>query len=181
MQRKWMAIAAVALVVVTLGLTLRSALGQETGPDGARAVLAFEREAENERAIYAPDQLTQPDSPAISFITTNTAYCYQPDPRQDVCYVNYGEQYVDAAPSYMITMTVMLDNRYVARYAGFFQTSLYASHSFHSPGFKVACGALGSSGVPDWGKGYSFVIRARDSTGLTSANYGTVYCPAYIP
>lgn len=48
-------------------------------------------------------------------------------------------------------------------------------------GFKVACGALGAGGNPYWGNAYPYTIRARDSAGLKSANYGTAYCPAYTP
>jgi hypothetical protein len=48
-------------------------------------------------------------------------------------------------------------------------------------GYKVSCGELGVSGNPQAGKAYAYTIRARDSAGLKSANYGTAYCPAYIP
>ncbi len=48
-------------------------------------------------------------------------------------------------------------------------------------GFQVACGPLGAGGNPTLGESYGYTIRARDSAGLGSANYGSVYCPAYNP
>ena len=77
-------------------------------------------------------------------------------------------------------MTVQLnDIGQVARYQGFFQTSMYAPYNMNPQGYKVACGSPGSGGDPDWGESYAYAIRARDSAGLKSANYGTAICPAY--
>lgn len=89
---------------------------------------------------------------------------------------------VDAAPNYMITMTVQLNAiGYVARTHGFFQTSMYVPFNMVPNGYKVTCGALGAGGNPYWGNAYAYTIRARDSANLKSANYGTTYCPAYTP
>jgi hypothetical protein len=117
---------------------------------------------------------------AIGFIDSPNAYCFQPDQAQNVCYVNWGTIHVDAAPNYMISLTIELDGRLVARNNGFFQTSMTIPASMHGQGYKMACGAKGAGGDPDWGKAYSYVIRARDSANLGSANYGTVYCPPYL-
>jgi len=46
------------------------------------------------------------------------------------------------------------------------------------PGFKVACGWRGASGVPELGYSYNYVIRAAETGGLKSANYGMITCPA---
>ena len=89
---------------------------------------------------------------------------------------------VSADPNYMITMTVKLnDFGFVAQYHGFFQTSMYVPYNMNPDGYKVACGALGEGGNPNWGKAYGYTIRARDSANLGSANYGSVICPAYTP
>jgi len=120
-------------------------------------------------------------SPAVGFIDSPNAYCNQPDPYQDVCYINWYYLSVDANPNYMIEMTIELDGRFVARNQGFFQTSMFIPSTMNGPGFKVRCGSLGSGGDPAWGSSHAFVIRAKDSLGLSAANYGTAKCPAYIP
>jgi hypothetical protein len=82
----------------------------------------------------------------------------------------------------MITMTLSLNNSGpVAHTQGFFQTSMYIPYNMLGEGVKVACGPLGAGGKPTLGNAYGYTIRARDSAGLSSANYGTVYCPARRP
>jgi hypothetical protein len=82
----------------------------------------------------------------------------------------------------MITMTVTLnDIGRVAQVNGFFQTSMYVPYNMLGEGFQVACGAPGAGGNPNLGNAYAWTLRARDSANLGSANYGTVYCPAYTP
>jgi hypothetical protein len=62
---------------------------------------------------------------------------------------------------------------------------MYAPYAMHGRGFRVACGPLVPSDdptiTPDHGNTYAYTIRARDTAGLTAANYGTVFCPAFIP
>ena len=119
---------------------------------------------------------------AISFIDSPTATCYQPDPAQDVCFVNWYYMAVDASPNYVIWMQAELNAiGKVGRYQGFFQTSMYVPYNMHGQGFKVACGALGAGGDPELGNAYAYTLRARDSADLGAANYGTVYCPAFTP
>jgi hypothetical protein len=67
----------------------------------------------------------------------------------------------------------------VVRFHGFFQTSMYAPFQMQDKGIKVACGELGAGGHPALGNAYAWTISARDSSNLKSANYGTVYCPAF--
>lgn len=129
-------------------------------------------------ALSAPASVEQPN---ISFIDSPSATCYQPDLAQDACYINWYYLSVNAAPNYMITMTVTLNPKPVAHVQGFFQTSMYVPYNMLGQGFKVACGALGAGGNPTLGNAYAYTVRARDSVNLGSANYGTVYCPAYIP
>jgi hypothetical protein len=82
----------------------------------------------------------------------------------------------------MIAMTVTMNTiGPVARIGGFFHTSMYVPYDMLGDGFKVACGALGDGGNPNLGQAYSWTINAIDSSNLKSANYGTVYCPAYTP
>jgi hypothetical protein len=97
-------------------------------------------------------------------------------------WINWYYLSVNASPNYMICMEVTINEiGKVARYQGFFQTSMYVPYNMHFRGFRVACGALGSGGDPNRGKVYSFTIRAKDSAGLGSANYGSITCPAYTP
>jgi hypothetical protein len=53
------------------------AVGQVTGP----GVLSHEVQSENTREITSPPQLNAPQAPAISFIDSPSATCYQPDAR----------------------------------------------------------------------------------------------------
>lgn len=120
-----------------------------------------------------------PGAPAISFIDSPTAECYGPLEELDVCYVQWGMLNVSASPSqYIERMTVMIDGRMRAYYGGFFQTSMTVTPSMHPAGFKVRCGTAGAGGNPEFGFQYAYTIRARETGGLTAANYGTAICPA---
>lgn len=164
------------LLAATLVLT---ASGQ--GP-AAPAVVNSETQGENVREIVAPSQGDTPQQPTIGFIDSPSATCYQPDPAQDVCYINWYYLSVSASPNYIITMTTTLNSiGVIAHSQGFFQTSMYTPYNMFDRGFKVACGPLGVGGNPDLGNAYAYTIRARDSANLKSANYGTAYCPAYTP
>ncbi len=122
------------------------------------------------------------EAPQISFIDSPTSTCYQPDPAENVCYINWYYLSVDAYPNYMICMEITINSiGKVSSSRGFFQTSMYVPYSMHFRGFKVECGLLGAGGDPNRGATYAYTIRAQDSAVLKSANYGEVYCPAYIP
>ena len=151
-----------------------------TSPDGSQ-VVSSETQGENQREIDAPAG-SAPQAPDIGFIDSPSATCYQPDPAVDACFINWYYMSVNASPNYMITMTVDL-NAYgpVVHTQGFFQTSMYIPYNMLGRGFKVPCGALGAGGNTSLGSAYAYTIRARDSAGLKSANYGTVYCPAFTP
>jgi hypothetical protein len=165
------------LVVAVFGL-IQVARGQG---QANTVVLNQETQGDNRREITGPSGDAS-DQPNIGFIDSPSATCYQPDPSQDVCYINWYYLSVDANPNYMISMTVVLnDIGMVSRSQGFFQTSMYVPYNMFDSGFKVACGALGAGGDPKLGNAYSYTIRARDSANLGSANYGTAYCPAYTP
>ena len=134
----------------------------------------------NRREIQAPAEIEQP---AISFIDSPSATCYQPDTSRNTCYVAWSYLYVTAGASqYIISMTVSLDNRLVAYHSGFFQTSMYIPSDLVGRGFKVACGPRNASGL---GKTYAYTLRARETGGLGAANYGSVTCPGvylvYMP
>jgi len=176
-------------IPITLGLLLVAALfggmqiarSQATTPGGDQVILESQTQGENVREISAPSD-EAPKEPNIGFIDSPSSTCYQPDPAKDECFINWYYQSVDAAPNYMISMTVQLNAiGFVARTHGFFQTSMYVPYNMVPNGYKVACGALGAGGNPYWGNAYAWTIRARDSANLGSANYGTTYCPAYTP
>jgi len=166
------------LLAATLGV-IPTTRGQEPGDPH---VLSRETQGDNLREIYGPPQVDAPQQPNIGFIDSPTAACYQPDPAQDACYLNWYYVSVDASPNYMVAMTLTVNTiGVVARLGGFFQTSMYAPYNLFDRGFKVPCGALGAGGNPGLGQAYSWTIQARDSANLSSANYGTTYCPAYTP
>ncbi len=149
-------------------------LSRETQSESTREIIADE--------IVAPEAIAEPQQPTIGFIDSPSATCYIPDPGQDSCYINWYYLSVDASPNYMITMTATINNiGPVAHVQGFFQTSMYIPYNMLGQGIKVPCGSLGAGGDPQLGNAYAYTIRARDSAGLSSANYGTVYCPASTP
>ena len=162
------------------------ARGQIQPGQSGEVVLNTESRDGNTRQITGPEgALTNgsaPSAPLIGFIDSPSAACTQPDPAKNECFINWYYLSVDANPNYMITMTVLLnDLGYVARYQGFFQTSMYAPYNMNPQGYKVVCGSLGEGGAPDWGKAYAYTIRRANSANLGSANYGTAYCPAFTP
>jgi len=172
-------IIAVVLVAAIFGV-MQAARGQADGESST--LLGKETQGENTREVTAPPQVNLPEQPSISFIDSPSATCYQPDPAQDACYLNWYYLSVNGGSNYMIAMTVTLNSvGTVAKTMGFFQTSMYVPYNMLGQGFKVACGAPGAAGEANLGNAYSYTIRARDSANLGSANYGTTYCPAYTP
>lgn len=158
------------------------ARGQSTGGETVPGAPGRESQGENIREVTLPEGGNAPAEPAISFIDSPSAVCYQPDKTEDVCFLNWYYLSVSASPNYMITMTLTLSEfGPIAHVQGFFQTSMYVPYEMFQDGFKVACGAAGSGGKPDLGRAYGYTVRARDSAGLSSANYGTAYCPPFTP
>jgi len=171
------------LIALTFAI-FQFASSRAIADSGGPIVLQEETQDENIRQISAPNT-TAPlsiNSPDIGFIDSQSATCYQPDPDQNICYINWYYLSVSASPNYMIAMTVTLNTIGNVSYtSGFFQTSMYVPYNMYDKGFKVACGSLGAGGQPNLGNAYAYTIRAKDSSNLSAANYGTVYCPAYIP
>jgi hypothetical protein len=166
------------LGAATLSL-IQIARGQ--GPDGSN-ILSRETQGDNVREIQGSSQVDGPQQPNIGAIDSPSATCYQPDPARDECYLTWYYLSVNAAPNYMITMTLSLnDIGPVAHTQGFFQTSMYVPYSMLGKGIRVACGTLGAGGNLNLGNAYAYTIRARDSAGQGTANYGTAYCPAFQP
>lgn len=182
MRKLLIPVAAALLLITGILLGMQSAQGQAGIPGGAQEVLLSENQGDNLRQISAPAGAEGVNQPNIGFIDSPSATCYQPDVTRDTCFINWYYASVSASPNYMITMTIAL-NEYgqVARTQGFFQTSMYIPYNMLGQGFKVACGAPTNPDQPDIGKAYGYTIRARDSAGLKSANYGTAYCPSYNP
>ena len=187
-------LALVCGVCVTL-LPFVAAASPSEADTGAEAVgevpseLVSETQSENLRTVEVPVGAEKTDATKqvnIGFIDSPTATCYQPDRRVDECFINWYYLSVSASPNYMIFMSATINAiGGVAIYQGFFQTSMYAPYNMHDRGFRVKCGPLvvspDPSVTPDHGNAYAYTIRARDSNGLTSANYGSVFCPAFIP
>lgn len=151
------------------------AIASAKGADNSAETIQYDGEAGRERSAGDGTRV-----PTIGFIESPSAHCYQPDPLQDVCFVAWQSIYVTASPNYMIKLTIDLDGRRVLNVQGFFQTSMYLDRGVAGPmGFRVQCGPP-SVAEPEVGNSYAYVIRARDSADLSSANYGTVACPAFI-
>ncbi len=178
MRKLTLPLALAGLLLAIAFMVIGVAQGQGSNPK----IINRETQNENVREITAPADENAPQQPNIGFIDSPSATCYQPTPGSDECYINWYYLSVDASPNYMITMTTFLNNfGPVAHTQGFFQTSMYVPYSMLGKGFKVACGAAGAGGIPQLGNAYAYTIRARDSANLSSANYGTVYCPAHKP
>lgn len=179
MRRYALPVALVALTVIAMLGLIQVASG-ETQVDPIP--LQREEQDGNVREISGRLQRNSGQQANIGFIDSPSATCYQPDPGRDECRLTWYYLSVSAAPNYMVTMTLSLnDSGPLAHTQGFFQTSMYVPYNMLGQGFKVPCGALGEGGNPELGKSYAYTIRARDSVNLSSANYGTVYCPAYQP
>lgn len=154
----------VVLTQWTLGLSPSSA------SDAAAAPMFSQAAQEGIREVEAPD---------ISFIQSDSATCSRPKPGSGVCTIRWTNLYVTAASgSYIISMTVSIDNQMRAYHAGFFQDNIYIPSEMTGPGYQVTCGyPQGDVGL---GNTYSYIIRARETTGLSAANYGSVTCPADV-
>jgi len=122
------------------------------------------------------------EAPAISFIENPSPTCYRPAQGTGVCYIQWQRLRVTAASSqYIISMTVTIGDRLRAYHAGFFQTTMEVPGDMYSPGFRVACGPSGAGGLAGWGNTYTYTVRARETGGLSAANYGSVTRPADVP
>jgi hypothetical protein len=156
------------------------------GPRPARAagligpVIAEEADG-NRREIQSE---TTVDQPTISFIDNPSATCVQPISSRNDCYITWNYLNVSASSSqYIISMTIAIDNQLAAYHAGFFQASMYIPGDLFGPGFKVACGPRNP--LTGLGAVHAYTIRARETGGLSAANYGSVQCPGvylnYLP
>ncbi len=183
MPRKWIAVGSCTLALMILALFWAS-LGR------ANSALNLEKIAQPNSADEPPperERQTAEQAPLISFIDSPSAACIRARPASRECFINWNYLSVTAtSPQYIITMTVAIDGQMRAYYSGFFQTSMYVPFDMNPKGFKVACGDPGTNANPELGKTYSYTIRARESGGLGSANYGSVTCPVgaysvYLP
>lgn len=184
-MRRFILVLFVALVLVgTLFGIFMGVRGQGSDGPGDPVILRQETQDGNVRQISSSDQNFPlgEDSPNIGFIESPSATCYQPDQKQNLCYIKWYYVSVSASPANMIAMTITLNTiGNVAYTQGFFQTSMYMPHTMYDRGFRVECGTLGSGGKPNLGNAYSYRISAIDSNNLKSTNWGTLYCPAFIP
>jgi hypothetical protein len=169
MTRRWLGIL-LLLLVLSVGAALAA---EPIGPSAAPVSLPAGGGPEPpRREAVAPD---------ISFIDSPDPTCYRPADGTGTCYVQWSYLYVEAAASqYMISMTVAIDGQFRAYQGGFFQNAMYVPGEIYGPGFEVKCGLPGTGGRPDLGSTHSYAIRARETGGLQSANYGSVTCPADI-
>lgn len=121
------------------------------------------------------------ESPTISAIDSPSPSCYLPVKGTGACYIQWNYLNVTAASgSYVISMTVTIDDQLRAFHSGFFQNQMFIPSDMTAPGYKVTCGGPSSAETAEWGKTYNYAIRARDTTGLKAANFGSVTCPADV-
>jgi hypothetical protein len=195
MSRTLRGFLAVALALGALGIFLWSLVGTAGAvpePQSGPGIPKTPTMAPPNLAPYPEDSIRRekdgdPSAVDISFIDSPSATCYRPIEHTNTCYIQWSYLYVTASSSqYIISMTVSISNQIRAYYSGFFQSSMYIPGDMQTPGFRVSCGEPGSGGNADLGRAYPYTIRARETGGLKSANYGTVYCPAdtirlYLP
>lgn len=169
------------IVGVLLGGTLglfHIARGQSAPPEADGDVVRQEVEGTNVRQIEA----TGDEPAAIGFVDSPTPHCYQPNPMEDRCFINWASMDVSAAPTSMRVLTVTIDGvGMVGRYQGYFQEAITVTHEMLGNGFQVACGAPGAADEPQLGHAYEWLIEAEDNGGSSTSNFGTLYCPPYTP
>ncbi|NUM49174.1 MAG: hypothetical protein HUU38_31120 [Anaerolineales bacterium] len=171
-QRKWLLLLACAgvLAVILAGVWLLS----QSASQAASLRAARSQEQDEARREADGDGLV----PAISYIDSPSPTCALPEPGTDVCYIQWQYLNVTASPGqYIISSTITLDGHLQAFVSGFFQSSMFLPGTMLTPGFRVPCGAPGASGNPARGFDYAFILRARETGGLSAANFGTVSCP----
>ncbi len=183
MRKIFFSLLAAGLLLAGIFGAIQSAHGQDVVQPEGRELVLREVDGENVRELWAPVGAAVPDAvEVLSNFTTNTPYCYQPDPAKDECFINWYSIYADSAPDNIRTITTTLTSKGImASYKGFFQTSMYISYNMAGQGYRVECGALGSGGVPTLGKSYAWNIKVEDATGYWISHSGTIYCPAYTP
>ncbi len=170
---------AVALAGVLVVVAVSLAPGSQAAP------LAGPTPVSTDLPYREPDGAAE--SPLISFIDSPSATCYRPLAETDACYIRWEYLSVTAASgSYVLSMTVSIADRMRAYHSGFFQSSMDIPAEMTAPGYKVSCGLPGTGNPPGYGNTYNYTIRARETTGLAAANYGTTTCPAdtvgvYLP
>jgi hypothetical protein len=149
----------------------------------------------------APDEdaplgtVSSPASPAGGdFMSTDYAYCRQPDASQDACYITYrGVQMSGGSTGAVITaMSVTLVNGTDTRLVAVYQPPSHSETSYQwtvrhdsdEDGLRVACGAPGVDGVANYGEIYG--LRFHMSSVTNGFKHETTHereiaCPAYDP
>lgn len=118
---------------------------------------------------------------AISIIQSKSPSCILPVPHTGTCYIKWGEISVNTTDSsYINYLYIKINNKGVAYHRGFFQQYMNIPSEMYGSGFRVTCGFPGAGGTPDFGNIYTYEIRAADTSGATTANFGSVLCPADI-
>ena len=167
----------VSLALGGLTLVWRSVIVSASPPD---QVVQTQVAPGTAPSLRTADQVN-PDSPDISFIDSPSATCSRPVQGTNTCFIQWNYLNVNASTSqYIISMTVAIDGHLRAYYSGFFQNNMYIPADLIPKGFRVDCGIPGSNGDPNFGKSYTYTIRARETGGLKAANYGTVFCPSDV-
>lgn len=130
--------------------------------------------------VLRPEPQGTPQVSAVTTLQNPSPTCYRPVAGTGSCYIQWA--YLNAVASssqYVISMTVTIDGRLHAYHSGFFQTSMYIPGDLYGPGFRVTCGFPSGAG-DGLGNAYSYVVRARDTSGDLATNSGTVICPADV-
>ncbi len=119
--------------------------------------------------------------------SARNASCIQPDPAQNVCYLNLSEMTYSDPGNFTgleIDLAVGLTGEdpenypVVASYQGY-EENLFVPYDRNGLGFQVPCG---EANPPDGKKGFDYTLRASFSGGSGGGIESVrVVCPAYVP
>jgi hypothetical protein len=139
------------------------------------------RAAQSATPAPVRDALPRTIAASASALSNPDAVCYRPAAATADCFVTWSSISTSApASQYVISMTVEIGGRLRAYHTGFFQNSMYIPPEMTDSGYKVTCGAPGSGGMAEFGRVYSYTVRARYTDSSISMNTGSVLCPADI-
>lgn len=183
MHKQLLPAGVIALVSVTLFLFNASGQVVEVGDGKGDLLVVSETDGENLREVYTPEDISSTAPTTLNSYITSNPYCFQPDPAEDVCYINIRYIYFNSDPTYMRYVTIKIDGKLVANYRGFFDTSISTHYGMNGSGFKVSCGEPGDNSEADplFGKRYSYVIEGGDASDGKVSNSGSLLCPPFSP
>ena len=113
-------------------------------------------------------------------------YCYQPDPAQNTCYINFRELNVTHAEVRKVVLGIGDEGGESRSVAIYTETptsnTIYATAEMNGPGFPVACGEETEDTPYDIGASYFLNVYPLSVNNSDLGGTGaSVDCPAYVP